>query len=146
MRRLARASIVLLGVALLPVARGGPSRASGPGRITADRKVVAVSVGPHHGCGILDDGAVRCWGCRESAVSDTPLLPGDEGQCTPPDGRFTQVSAGYGQTCGVRADGTVACWGSNASGCATPPEGEFLQVCATRYRTCGLREGGTLAC
>ena len=71
------------------------------------------SAGNHHNCGVKLDGSVACWGWN------------DDGQATPPGGRFISVSAGEFHACGTKADGSVECWGSNQYGQATPPAGVF---------------------
>lgn len=62
------------------------------------------------GCGIVEDGAVRCWGFRGLSDGVPPVC----GQLDPPTGSFTQISAGPEVVCGVRDDGHAVCWGNDA--------------------------------
>ena len=109
----------------------------------------SLSVGISHGCGVLQDGSVRCWGA------------GRFGQAAPPDGKFTSVSAGGTHTCGVRVDGSLECWGgkwhptTGIIDAAIPPEGKFASVSANlvghtdndyEHHTCGVRPGGQVEC
>lgn len=64
----------------------------------------------YFGCGINDDGTVRCWGFKGLSDGVPPFC----GQLDPPEGRFTQISAGVGVVCGVRDDGHAVCWGNDA--------------------------------
>jgi hypothetical protein len=129
MRRLASPTLILLGVALLPVAWGEPRGTSDP---------APVSVGPHHGCGILDEGAVWCWG------------KDDRGQASPPDGAFLQISAGSSHTCALDSGAHPVCWGSNDRGQSRPPEeilgASFLQISAGEAHTCGVLQDGSVRC
>ena len=93
-----------------------------------------VSAGADHTCGILDTGAVACWGLD------------DDGQSTPPAGTFTTVSAGADHTCGILATGAVACWGLDDAGQSTPPAGTFTTISAGGDHTCGILDTGAVAC
>ena len=130
-----------------------------------------VSAGADHTCGILDTGAVACWGLNDEGQSAPPagtftmvssgaehtcgiLDTGavkcwgldDEGRSTPPAGAFTMVSAGGEHTCGILDTGTVACWGLDDEGQSTPPAGTFTMVSAGAEHTCGILETGAVAC
>ena len=69
---------------------------------------------------------MACWGWNE------------DGQASPPAGKFIAISAGTSHTCGVRDTGEVACWSRNDSG----PEGTFTSVSAGDSHYCGLRDTG----
>ena len=93
-----------------------------------------VSAGGDHTCGILETGAVACWGLD------------DEGQSAPPAGTFTTVSAGADHTCGILETGAVACWGLDDDGQSTPPVGTFITLSAGADHTCGILETGAVTC
>ena len=93
-----------------------------------------VSAGADHACGILDTGAVACWGLD------------DEGQSTPPAGTFTMVSAGADHACGILDTGAVECWGLDDEGQSTPPAGTFTMVSAGADHACGILDTGAVAC
>ena len=97
-------------------------------------RVVAVSAGEYHSCGLQADGAVSCWGRNA------------EGQSAAPTGPFVAVSAGYLHSCGLKADGAVSCWGNNVFGQLAVPAGSFVAVSASGYHSCGLRADGAVAC
>ena len=67
---------------------------------STSRGFVALSGGAEHLCGLLDDGAIACWG------------ENGQGQASPPPGEFTGLVSGDSYTCGLRVDGAVVCWGS----------------------------------
>ena len=93
-----------------------------------------VSAGADHTCGILETGAVACWGLD------------DEGQSTPPAGTFTTLSAGADHTCGILETGAVTCWGLDDEGQSTPPAGTFTTLSAGADHTCGILETGAVTC
>ena len=130
-----------------------------------------LSVGTAHGCVILSDGAVECWGNNLFGAAEAPAgafssvaagvvhtcgLRTDamivcwgndyEGQASPPAGTFTAVAAGEAHSCGLRSDGAVECWGNNDEGQADPPEGSFVDVVAGAAHTCGLRADDAVEC
>ena len=85
-----------------------------------------VSAGADHTCGILETGAVACWGLD------------DEGQSTPPAGTFTTLSAGADHTCGILETGAVTCWGLDDEGQSTPPAGTFTTLTPGRITPAGF--------
>ena len=97
-------------------------------------RLLSVSMGVWHACGVRTDGTVNCTGRN------------DEGQVTPPAGAFVAVSAGAAHTCGVRPNGAVECWGNNRDGQATPPAGTFVALSAGAGHTCGVRTDGAVEC
>ena len=130
-----------------------------------------VSAGGDHTCGILDTGAVACWGLDDDGQSAPPagiftaistgadhtcgiLDTGavtcwgldDDGQSTPPAGTFTTVSAGGDHTCGILDTGAVTCWGLDDDGQSTPPAGTFTTISAGADHTCGILDTGAVEC
>jgi alpha-tubulin suppressor-like RCC1 family protein len=86
--------------------------------LTAVKQVVG---GRMHGCALLSDGTVRCWGQNCNGQ-----LGNGEKQCnsvgpTPPIAvpdlnSVTALAAGTDHTCSLLADTTVQCWGDDAAG------------------------------
>ena len=94
-----------------------------------------MSTGEKHTCGVTVDGAILCWGRN------------DDGQATPPDGRFISVSVGREHSCGVTVDGAILCWGEDRYGKVTPPGGKFASVGAGgRDHSCGVAVDGAVLC
>jgi len=76
----------------------------------------AVSLGSDFGCGLADDGTVRCWGRNGDGQC------GGEGDVVPTPRRVegvdnaAAIDTGYGFACALRTDGSVWCWGDNGHG------------------------------
>ena len=104
------ALITLLMIALASCGGGGDEEVDSEPTVVEPPAGIftALSAGGDHTCGILDTGAVTCWGLDE------------HGQSTPPTGTFTALSAGGDHTCGILDAGTVACWGLDGDGQSTP--------------------------
>ena len=107
----------------------GAVRVLGPGG-----EYVALSARKGYTCGLLDDGAARCWGLFFS------------GEAQPPPGPFTQISAGWFHACGLRPGGEIDCWGDREAPPPAPPGGVFTAVSAGWGYTCGLRPDGAVEC
>lgn len=89
----------------------------------ATLRAVSVATGGSHGCALLSDGKVQCWGAnvygqlgsgdaldvfpspRDVKYADGTALTG-----------VTQLAAGQLHTCALTADGKVRCWGYNTRG------------------------------
>lgn len=82
------------------------------------RDVASLATGAgHHGCALLRDGTVRCWGAnlfgelgdgRHDVSADSVADPGLTG--------VLAVAVGQTHTCAIVRDRTVRCWGRNESG------------------------------
>ena len=79
---------------------------------------VAIAVGFHHTCALLDDGTVSCWGRNYNGQ----LGDGTTGRKKSPTqtlslGRTAvAIAAGIEHTCALLDDGSVSCWGRNNYG------------------------------
>lgn len=93
----------------------------------ADRLVLAVEVGSAHGCALLDDRSVKCWGANGSGqlgLGDTERRgdeAGEMGDALPAvdlgtAGPVLELSVGNAHACVRTEDGAVRCWGDNGSG------------------------------
>lgn len=101
---------------------------------TSPNAFIQIGAGNNFTCGVIQNGAVKCWGMNLA------------GRSSPPSGIFTQISAGDSHACGVTKGGAVKCWGQKAWGAATPPSGTFVQVSAGELLSCGMLQGGTVKC
>lgn len=102
--------------------RGDGSETTLPSRTTvrlddADQPLDAVSLFDGHGCSLVSDGRVVCWGYNnvgqavpegEASVPVPTLVFGDQ--------EFVEVSAGARHSCAILAsdETKVVCWGSNS--------------------------------
>lgn len=85
-------------------------------------------------CGIRADDTIDCLGDN------------DDGQSSPPGGKFISVSMGYRHACGIRVDSIVACWGYSGDGRTASPSGRFIAIAAGSFHTCGIRMDGSIEC
>ena len=120
-----------------------------------------ITAGRKHTCALLDNGAVRCWGCS-GLGSAQPIDSLGEGH---DDLGGSRSNAGGAHTCAVLDNGDVRCWGSNASGQlgrgnTDPVEGESagsvapvdlgfgrsaVDISAGEEHTCAILDNGARA-
>ena len=88
-----------------------------------------IALGKQHGCGLIEDGAILCWGYDEhnSGSRDAPAGTG-----------YRQVAAGLHFACALRHDHTIVCWGSDEGGKATPPQGSFSEIALAIDHACAI--------
>ena len=97
-------------------------------------KLLSISSGAGHYCGLRADGTIDCWGWN------------DAGQTNAPGGVFTALSAGLNHNCGLRDDGAVKCWGDNSHGQVDAPTGTFIAVRANHNYSCATKANGVEQC
>ena len=103
---------------------GSPEPAQGP--------FLEIHAGRLFHCGLLETGAIRCWG-----VDDPTFVT------PPPDGVFTTMALGGTTGCAIRAeDSRVECWRLGAE----PPDVEFKLVAAENQLGCGVTLDDKVAC
>ena len=109
-----------------------------------DAKLVEISSGNSHVCGIKQDGSPVCWGFKVKDHKPKPL----DGEHIPPKGqKLTNITSGGAHTCALKMDGTPICWGSDYYGQSSPPQGEtFTAISSGSLNTCALRADGTPVC
>jgi hypothetical protein len=101
---------------------------------------VEVGMGYIHGCGLLSDGRVVCWGdddCQADAPASTE--------------RFVQISVGPLGGCYLREDGSISCsccrgYGPDEPLCQDIPQGRFVEVRVGAYDACAMDESRRLHC
>ncbi len=99
---------------------GMPSARTTPLAVTGTQLATSISLGGQHGCAVLRDGSVRCWGHNGwGQLGDGtfghrgPFSVGDVIRTTTVQGLtgVARVAAGAYHTCALGFDGTVRCWG-----------------------------------
>jgi alpha-tubulin suppressor-like RCC1 family protein len=142
------------------------------GLVDVGGTVVQLTAGHLHTCGLLDTGAVRCWGYNgwgQLGYGNTEHIGDDETPATAGDvdvgGTAVQVSGGYGHTCALLDTGAVRCWGSPGDGLLgygelehigddetpatagdVPLGGLVVQVSAGPSHTCAVMASGGVRC
>lgn len=129
--------------------------------------------GSFHGCALLVDGSVRCWGAAGSGRLGVPGVTTPIGDDEPASaaaavdvgGPVAALTTGAEHTCARLVDGSVRCWGSNTSGQLglgqpgdvgddeTPASvgpvlvgGVVQSLVAGWFHTCALLDGGSVRC
>jgi hypothetical protein len=92
---------------------------------------VDVDLSRGQGCGLREDGAIRCWPEPEAY----PLM-----------GTWMQMSIWGNRTCAVSTDGQLACRTTEGKDWAEPPPGTYLQVAAGGSHACAVTAHGTIRC
>ncbi|MBL6748247.1 MAG: putative Ig domain-containing protein, partial [Candidatus Poseidonia sp.] len=80
--------------------------------------VISLAFGHQHACGLLDTGAVKCWGRNNAGQLGTSGGDKDTPQTINlGSGRTaTSIYAGGHYTCAILDDASVKCWGQNTDG------------------------------
>ncbi len=122
-------------------------------------RVEQISAGANHGCALLHDGSIWCWGNDSSGQLGIPAV--SDMTCDGPSAchpvpikvaglpaKMRQVVAGVNATCALDASGVVWCWGLNDSlqlGRSTAPDSPTLGVDRTPAPVPGLPPVAQLA-
>jgi hypothetical protein len=135
---------------------------------------VQVVLGWRHGCALLSDTSVQCWGegdsgqmgdglgsssSRPTPVAGVTRIVVDPTTRLPPLKGAAQLASGDDHVCARMQDGTVRCWGSNVHGRGgvpmpflswTPREVPALngvvEIAAGGVRTCARLADGSVVC
>ena len=123
-------------------------------------RLVQLSAGSLHTCGLTDTGQAFCWGINSHGELGDGTRS-DRSLPTPVSGglSFVKISSGDGDTCGLIESGAAYCWGTNSVGelgdgtreartSPTPVAGglRFVGISAGVDHTCALAQGGTAYC
>lgn len=90
---------------------------SSPRPVEGLSSVVSISLGQRHGCALITNGSVRCWGANDygqlanavPAQSATPMT-------VPGISTATAITSGESHSCALLSQGGIRCWGLNSSG------------------------------
>lgn len=84
--------------------------------LAPEARVLAFCLGSYHGCAVLQNATVACWGSNSASQAgfDSKLRTLLYPEVLPlRSGGVTNVSCGNSHTCALTVNGTVMCWGSN---------------------------------
>jgi alpha-tubulin suppressor-like RCC1 family protein len=85
-------------------------------------RVIDLGIGATHGCALIEDGRVYCWGVNRAGqlgrAKSTKRSPngGDRALLVSGLPQLVNLDGGDDHTCGLDAQGTAWCWGSNEHG------------------------------
>lgn len=81
-------------------------------------RAVALGVGSSHGCAVLENGVLKCWGRNANGQLGNGTLVGTFPTPAAVVSNTTAVAvdAGFEHTCALLADGNTTCWGPNDAG------------------------------
>jgi alpha-tubulin suppressor-like RCC1 family protein len=146
-----------------PSSDGGSATGS-PARPQEPPFPVSITMGEWHGCAVMSDGALRCWGRNREAQLGRPATATAPFTSTPTlvpgiTGVVSQASAGTFHTCARTEEGRVFCWGDNRTGQSgvqssptidRPTElrgvTEAVEITTGRDQSCARHRDGTVRC
>lgn len=93
----------------------GQSLSASPVRLPLSRPALSVDIGGAHGCAVLDNNTVQCWGANNLGQIGAGVHSNDYHLPTNVLGltTATQLSAGRAYTCALLTGGNMQCWGEN---------------------------------
>lgn len=93
----------------------GQNHRTTPVRLPLSRPALSVDIGGGHGCAVLDNNAVQCWGGNQKGQIGAGVANNDNNPPTTVLGltTATQLSAGRSYTCALLTGGNMQCWGEN---------------------------------
>jgi hypothetical protein len=115
-----------------------------------------LALGDEHGCALVADGTVHCWGANELGQLGTRTPASDPASLPVPGlDHVEQISAGGVHTCARVAGGQLRCWGDNAplvdhDGRTAPPQvpgiDHIASVASGQWQDCALDTASTVRC
>jgi alpha-tubulin suppressor-like RCC1 family protein len=154
------------------ITKGWEVHVHGPVKVAGLKRAVAIAVGGWHGCALLDDATLVCWGAgnfgqlgfdppdycegaHEAPGAACSLVP----RPVPGLDDIVQVAPGGDHTCALRSDGSVWCWGAAYDGqlgdglqqdrmapAAVPGLSDIKQISANGNMTCAVHGTGRISC
>ncbi len=99
--------------------------------------MIAIGLGGHHSCGVLEDRSAVCWGRDDYGQTDVGTVEGNT---------FGQVDVGLFHSCGINDADQLRCWGNPYSE-PVPDGGEhFEEVHLAFQSTCARQSDGIVRC
>jgi len=115
--------------------------------------VTALALGDAHGCALVRDGSVACWGANDHGQLGRGSSGGSGATAAPvvddhgvPLGGIAAIAAGGAHTCALRADKTVVCWGDDAPVPALVALTTIAAIAAGAHHTCAALDDGAVWC
>ncbi|HEX2780664.1 MAG TPA: PKD domain-containing protein [Gemmatimonadaceae bacterium] len=105
-----------LGTTTTELCRGTVACARTPQKLPSSIKLVAITAGSRHSCGITAAGDAYCWGGNASGELGDGTTTDRSAPAIISGVQFKSIRAGRYFTCGVLLDNTARCWGYNYFG------------------------------
>ncbi|MCZ7680924.1 MAG: hypothetical protein M5U28_19935 [Sandaracinaceae bacterium] len=115
----------MLGLERLRRARrpDGRGLVADPIPIALGGTAIGIGMGVAHGCAIMDDHSLRCWGRNATGAVGTGSTSASVGSPTAVAvvSNVVEVEGGFQHTCARRMDDTIRCWGNARGQCGANP-------------------------
>ena len=123
-------------------------------------RLIAVTAGDLHSCGLQTDGSAWCWGGDQAdQLGDSTQTNSSSPVATKGGLKFAALSSGYAHNCALTAANVAYCWGDNLSGelgdgstnhrslpVAVSGAATFTSLTAGQDHSCGLTAAGAAWC
>ena len=108
-----------------------------------------IAIGARHGCALMSDGLVWCWGANDEGQLGRGSIDDQIGKAEPVIGLrgVRQIAGGDSHTCALKVDGSLSCWGGKEpKPKLVEIEHKLVQVDAAQDHTCGVDAAGAVWC
>ena len=105
-----------LGIATTELCRGTVKCSRTPLKLPSSVKLISITAGSTHTCGIISTGTAYCWGSNGNGQLGDGTTTARPAPTAISGVQFKSIRAGRNFTCGVLLDNTARCWGYNYFG------------------------------
>ena len=105
-----------LGIATTELCRGTVKCSRIPLKLPSNVKLISITAGSTHTCGIISTGTAYCWGSNSNGQLGDGTTIDRAAPTAISTLQFKSIRSGRNFTCGVLLDNTARCWGYNYFG------------------------------